>query len=186
MSHLVWIFNICSCFPLKKQWNSETVNYLPAVEKWNDSAKWLNWTWKHSDSFLIICVTQLFSPVEGGRRLGLPLHVQSVEVHVVESSSYPVLSVPLETIDQGPGCVSNHIHSVYDDRCVGNRDTDRQTDTDTDRQKDRHRQAQRDTDRHRQKHRQTQTDTDRQTETQTGRFRWLLLLTSQLQMAPCP
>lgn len=57
-------------------------------------------------------------PVKGRRRLGLPLHVRSVEVDVVEPPSYPVLSVPLESVDQGPGCVSDHIHPVDDDRCV--------------------------------------------------------------------
>lgn len=57
-------------------------------------------------------------PVKGRRRLGLPLHVRSVEVDVVEPPSYPVLSVPLESVDQGPGCVSDHIHPIDDDRCV--------------------------------------------------------------------
>lgn len=57
-------------------------------------------------------------PVKGRRCLGLPLHVRSVEVHVVKSTSYPVLSVPLKSVDQGPGRVSDHIHSVDDDRCM--------------------------------------------------------------------
>lgn len=57
-------------------------------------------------------------PVKGRRCLGLPLHVRSVEVHVVKPTSYPVLSMPLESVDQGPGRVSDHIHSVDDDRCV--------------------------------------------------------------------
>lgn len=57
-------------------------------------------------------------PVKGCRCLGLPLHVRSVEVHVVKSTSYPVLSVPLKSVDQGPGSVSDHIHSVDDDGCM--------------------------------------------------------------------
>lgn len=63
-------------------------------------------------------------PVKGGRRLWLPLHVRSVEVHVVKSSSYPIFSVPLEAVDQRPGCVSDNVHSVYDNRFMAN---DRQT-----------------------------------------------------------
>lgn len=61
-------------------------------------------------------VSACFSaPVKGGRRLGLPLHVRSVEVDVVEAPADPVLPVPLEAVDQGPGRVANHVHSIDDD-----------------------------------------------------------------------
>ena len=63
-------------------------------------------------------ITTFHVPVKGGRCLWLPLHVEGVEVDVVKSSSYPVFPVPLKAVHQRPGCVSNYIHSVYDNRCV--------------------------------------------------------------------
>lgn len=63
-------------------------------------------------------ITTSHVPVKGGRCLWLPLHVESVEVDVVKSSSYPIFPVPLEAVHQRPGCVSNYIHSIYDNRCV--------------------------------------------------------------------
>ena len=62
-------------------------------------------------------------PVKGGGRLRLPLHVQGVEVHVVESAPDAVLAVPLEAVDQGPGRVPDHVHAVYDDGCVSHTDS---------------------------------------------------------------
>lgn len=59
-------------------------------------------------------------PVKGGRCLWLPLHVRSVEVHIVKPPSYPVFPVPLKAVYQRPGGVSNHVHSIYDDCWITN------------------------------------------------------------------
>ncbi len=67
-------------------------------------------------------ITWQHVPVKGGRCLWLPLHVKSVEVNIIQSPSYPILPVPLEAVYQRPGRVSNHIHSIYDDRCATNTD----------------------------------------------------------------